>query len=85
MEPSSPLWAISDSAPRSQVVGIPRCQGHVATFPIGGPLLILPPAPKGVGSPRRQGLCSHLAHSWATSDPAPRSQAVGIPETARVM
>ena len=27
----------------------------------------------------RQGLCSHLAHLWATSDSAPRSEAVGTP------
>ena len=36
------------------------------------------------GPPRRQGLGSHYAHMWATSDFAPRSAAVGIPETARV-
>ena len=28
---------------------------------------------------RRQGLCSHLAHKWATSDSAPRSEAEGSP------
>ena len=39
-----------------------------------GPLLILPPALKRWGPPRRQGLCSHLAHLWATSDSAPRSE-----------
>ena len=33
-----------------------------------GPLLILSPALKRRGSPKRQGLCSHLAHLWATSD-----------------
>ena len=27
-------------------------------------------------------LCSHLAHFWATSDSAPRSEAEGLPETA---
>ena len=32
----------------------------------------------------RQGLSSHLAHKWATSESAPRSEAVGIPEAARV-
>ena len=37
---------------------------------------------KRMGSSRRQGLCSHLAHRWATSDSAPRSEAVGIPEAA---
>ena len=30
-------------------------------------------------TPRRQGLCSHLAHLWATSDFAPCSEAVGPP------
>ena len=30
----------------------------------------------------RQGLCSHLAHLWATSDSTPRSEAVGIPQVA---
>ena len=29
-------------------------------------------------------LCSHLAHFWATSDSAPRSEAEGLPETAGV-
>ena len=41
-------------------------RGYVATLPTCGPLLILPPALKQRGSPRRQGLCSHLAHKWAT-------------------
>ena len=50
-----------------------------------GPLLIVPPALKRWGTPRRQGLCSHLAHLWATSDSATRSEAVGTPQTAGVM
>ena len=29
-------------------------------------------------------LCSHVAHFWATSDFVPRSDAVGLPETAGV-
>ena len=45
----------------------------------------LPPALKRRGSPRLQGLCSHLAHKWATFDFVPRSQAEGIPEAAGVM
>ena len=57
----------------------------VATLPTCGPLLILPPTLKRWGTPRRQGLCSHLAHLWATSHFAPRSKAVGIPEAVRVM
>ena len=51
--------------------------GYIATLPTCGPLLILPPALKRWGPPRRQGLCSHLARLWATSDFAPRSKAVG--------
>ena len=57
----------------------------MATLRTSGPLLILPPALKRRGSPRRQGLCSHLAHKWATSDSAPRSEAEGIPKVAGVM
>ena len=41
-------------------------KGYVAT---SGPLLILPPALKRRGSPRRQGLCSHLAHKWGRRQP----------------
>ena len=58
--------------------------GYVATLPTSGPLLLLPPALKRRGSPRRQGLCSHLADKWATSAFAPRSEAEGIPEAAGV-
>ena len=32
-----------------------------------------------------QGLCSHLAHLWATSDFVPCCEAVGIPQAAGVM
>ena len=56
----------------------------MATVPTSGPLLILPAALKRWGSPIRQGLRSHLAHKWATSDFAPRCEAEGIPETAGV-
>ena len=58
---------------------------NVATLPTCGPLLILSPALKQRGSPRRQGLCSHLAHNWATSYFVPRSEAEGLPEAAGVM
>ena len=51
--------------------------GYVATLPTSGPLLILPPALKQWGAPRRQGLRSHLAHKWATSDFAPPLQVHG--------
>ena len=50
-------------------------RGYVATLPTSGPLLILSPALKRRGSPRRQGLCSHLAHKWATWYSAARSKA----------
>ena len=43
-------------------------------MPTSGPLLILPPSLKRWGPPRRQGLSSHLAHKWATSDSSPRSE-----------
>ena len=79
------LWATSDSAPRSEAVGTPGGRGYVATLPTCGPLLILRLAVKRWGPPRRQGLCSHLAHLWATSDSAPRSEAVGTPQAAGVM
>ena len=65
--------------------GAPRRHGNVATLPTCGPLLILPPALKRWGPPRRQPLCSHLAHLLATSDSAPRSEAVGTPQVAGVM
>ena len=68
---------------------------YVATLPTCGPLLILPPALKRSGPPRRQGLCSHPAQlwaisnnspptlkRWATSDCACRSEAVGTPQAA---
>ena len=35
-------------------------KGYVATLPTSGPLLILPPALRRRGSPRRQGLSSHF-------------------------
>ena len=47
--------------------------------------LILPPALKRCGPPRRQGLCSHLAHLWATSDSALRPEAVVTPRVAGIM
>ena len=59
--------------------------GYVATLPTCGPPPILPPALKRWGAPWRQGLWSHLAHLWATSDSAPRSEAVRGPLTAGVM
>ena len=37
---------------------------------------MLSPAVKRRGPPRRQGLCSHLAHKWATSDFVLRSEAL---------
>ena len=57
----------------------------MATLPTCGPLLILPPALKRLGPPRRQGLCSHLARLRATSHSAPRSEAVGTTQAAGVL
>ena len=56
----------------------------MAALPMYGPLLILPPAVKRWGSPRWQGLRSHLAHVWATFDFTPHFEAVEIPEAAVV-
>ena len=60
-------------------------KGYLATLPTCGPPLILTPALKRWGPHMRQGLCSHLAHLWATFDSAPCSQAVGTPHAAGVM
>ena len=57
----------------------------MATLPTCGPPVILPPALKRWGPPRRQGLCSHLAHLWATYDSAPHFEAVGTPKAAGIM
>ena len=51
----------------------------MATLPTCGPPLMPRPAQKQWGPPKRQGLCSHLAHLGANSDSAPRSEAVGTP------
>ena len=56
----------------------------MATLPTTRPLLILPTALKRWGSPRQQGLDSHLAHKWATFVSAPRTEAEGMPEAAGV-
>ena len=65
------LWATSDSAPPLLSGGEPPGgTGYVATRSICGPPVVLPPALKRWGPPRRQGLCSHPAHLWATCYPA---------------
>ena len=63
--------------------GPPGGRGHVAPLPTCGPTLILPRAVKRWGPPRPQGLWSHLAHLWANSDCAPRSEA-WYPQGGRV-
>ena len=68
----------------SQGVGLGG-PGYVATLPTYRPLLILPPALKQWGAPRRQGICSHLANLWATCDFAPRAEAVATPYAAGLM
>ena len=55
----------------------------VATLPTCGPPLISSPALKRWESPRRQGLCSHLAHLWPISDSAPSPEAGGTPQGSR--
>ena len=60
-------------------------RGYVPTLPTCGPLLILRPPLKRWVPPRRQRLCSHLAHLWANSDSAPRFGALGTPQAAEVM
>ena len=80
------LWAAADSTPRSEAVGTPHGgRGYVVTWPTFGPLLIPPPALKRWGPPMRQGLFSHLAHLWTTSDSAPHYEAVGTLEVVGVM
>ena len=54
--------------------------GYVATLPTCGPLLILPPALKRWGPPKRQGLSRHLAHLWATFDSTLLSEALRTPK-----
>ena len=61
------------------------CMGYVANMAICGPFLIFAPTLKRWGPPKREGFCSQFAHLWATSDFVPRSQALGIRETAGVM
>ena len=50
-------------------------RGYVATRPTCGPILIVRPALKRWGPPRRQGLCSPPDQLLATSDSAPCSKA----------
>ena len=54
-------------------------------MPTCEPFVILPPALKRWGTPRQQGLCSHLAHLWATSDIVARFKALRTPHVACVM
>ena len=66
------LWATFGSIGRCEASGTPPGgRGYVATLATCGPPLILSPAPKRWGPPRRQGLSSHLAHLRATFDSIP--------------
>ena len=51
----------------------------MANLPICGPVLILSPAPKCWGPPKRQGLCSPSAHLCATAHFVSRSKVLGTP------
>ena len=80
------LWAGFDFVPRFEAVGTPLGGwGYAATLPTCGPPLILPPSLKQWGPPRRQGLCSHLAHFSATSHFDRRFEVAAIPKAAEVM
>ena len=61
----------------------PGGRGYVATLVSCGPPVILFPALKRWGPPRRRGSCNYLAHLWASSDSAPCSQAVGTHQAAK--
>ena len=65
--------------------GLPGGKAYVATLPTCGPPLILPLALKWCRPPRRQGLCSHLAHLWATFDSTHGSEGLGTPQAEGVM
>ena len=54
--------------------------GCVAIRPTFGSILVLPPGLKPGGPHTRLVLCSQPVHFWATSDSAPRCEAVGTPE-----
>ena len=74
------LWATFDCVASYKVLGTPlRGKGYVATLPTCGSLLILSPALKRWGPPRRQRLCSHAAHLWASSDYVPHFEALATP------
>ena len=74
------LWATSDFVLCFEALGTPRGgRGYGATWPTCGPPLILSLALKRWGPPRWQGLWSHLAHLWATSDFVPRFEALATP------
>ena len=69
-----PFWSGGDP---------PGGKGYVASLHTCEPLRILAPALKRWGTPRSQGLCSHLAHLGATNDYLPRSEALGTPPGSR--
>ena len=80
MQPPCPLVGHFSFCPPLRSGGDPLGgRGYVATLPTGGPLLILSLGLKRWGPPRRQGLCSHLAHLWANHDFVPRSEVEGMP------
>ena len=59
--------------------------GYVANRPTRGPSLDSYPRSAAWGSPSCKGLCSHVAHLWATSNFVSHFEALGTPQTAGVM
>ena len=79
------LWATSDSVPPLKRGDLPGGMGYVATRHTCGQIFLLSPALKLWGHPRRQGLCSHPAHLWATSNSVVRSKMLWTPQAEGVM
>ena len=77
---SAHLWATPDFLPRFEGLETLDGRGYVANLPTCGPLLVLSPAPKHCGPPRRQGLCSQSAHLWAIAGFVPHSKALWTPD-----
>ena len=83
---SAHLWAHCDFVPCFEALGTPEGRGYVANLPTCAPILILSPASKLRGSPRKQGLCSQSVYVWATANLDPQLVVVlATPKTIGVM